>query len=176
MRAISYVIKKEQRKLCSLRFYLSVKDKLCEFNGFNDLAVLVNSHVTGSDLVDEYNFIAVVTEFKFDIPKVKTDGFKVVCDDLCDSKCLSFEAFEHFSCHNLERNKTFACYERVALCIVFERAFNVSAFKGCAVFDIFAISAYEAACCNKAADNFKTMAKTVAGRTSIVALSISALT
>ena len=52
---------------------LSVVDKLCELNGINDFAVLVNTHVTGSDFVDKDNFVIVVAEFELDIPKVKAD-------------------------------------------------------------------------------------------------------
>ena len=65
--------KKKQAAACFRKIRLSVVDKFCEFNGINDFAVLVNTHVTGSDFVDEDNFVVVVAEFELDIPKIKTD-------------------------------------------------------------------------------------------------------
>ena len=59
---------------------------------------------------------------------------------------------------DLESNEAFTGYERVALFVVLEGAFNVAAFKGSTVLDIFAVSANEAARCNQTADNFETAA------------------
>ena len=49
-------------------FALSVKNKLCKFNGVNDNAVLIYTHIAGSDFVDKDNLIVVIAEFKLDIP------------------------------------------------------------------------------------------------------------
>ena len=66
--------------------WLSVVDKLCEFNGLNNLAVLINSHVTWSDFVDENNFIIVETELKLAITKIVADDLKSIGLDLWDIK------------------------------------------------------------------------------------------
>ena len=54
---------------------LSVVDKLGKLYGLDDLAVLINAHITRSDLVDKDNFAVVIPKLEFDIPKVKTDRF-----------------------------------------------------------------------------------------------------
>ena len=97
-------------------------DDLCKLDRINDLAILVNSHVTGCDLVDENNFTVVVTELELDVPKVKAASLEVVSNDLCDLEGLILEALEHFSSHNLKSYETFACNERVALSVVLESA------------------------------------------------------
>ena len=48
------------------------QNDFCQFNGFNDFAVFVNTHVTGSDFVDQDNFVVVVTKFKFDVVQIQT--------------------------------------------------------------------------------------------------------
>ena len=53
---------------------LSVQNQLGQFNRINNLAILVNTHVTGSNLIDKDNFVIVVTELELDVPEVKTDG------------------------------------------------------------------------------------------------------
>ena len=55
-------------------YQLSVVNHLRQFYRRNDNAVLVNSHVTGSDFINQDNFAVVVTELELDVPKVKTDA------------------------------------------------------------------------------------------------------
>ena len=43
---------------------LSVENELGEFNGLNKCAVLVNTHIAGSDLVDEDDFAVIADDLK----------------------------------------------------------------------------------------------------------------
>ena len=107
--------KKALESAFSLYSILSVKNLLGKLYGLNDAIALVDSHVARCDLVDK-NYLALggVAELELDVPKVKTDGLEVVCNDLGDCKGLSLHAFEHFGAHNTESCKTFAGNERIA--------------------------------------------------------------
>ena len=48
----------------------------------NILTVLINTHIAGSNFVNEDNLVIVVAKLKFNIPKVKADGFQVICHSL----------------------------------------------------------------------------------------------
>ena len=49
---------------------LSVENKLCQLNGINDCITLINTHVTGRNLINEDYFVVIVTELELDIPQI----------------------------------------------------------------------------------------------------------
>ena len=68
------------------------EEQLVQSHGIDVLAVLVNTHVAGSNFVDQHNIaFGVVAEFKLDVVQFQTLFCQIVSNDLGDSLSLSLE-------------------------------------------------------------------------------------
>ena len=48
-------------------FFLFIQNHLCQIHRIDDAAVFVYAHISAGDLIDQDDFIPMVTEFKLDI-------------------------------------------------------------------------------------------------------------
>ena len=95
------------------------EEQLVQSHGIDVLAVLVNTHVAGSNFVDEHDIaVGIVAELELDVVQLHALGSQIVSDDLGDGLGLSLQILILLVGHNADGNQSILGDQGIALGIV----------------------------------------------------------
>ena len=139
--------------------YKLCEEELIELHGRDILAVLVYSHVAGSNFVDEhYGAVGSITELELDVIQLHALFLQVISNDLGDLLSLSLQGVVLLGGHNADSNQSVLGDQGIALLVVLEGGLNVGG-QVSAGLNKSAVAADKAADSLVAADNFETLAE-----------------
>ena len=140
------------------------EEQAVQGHGIHVLAVLVDTHIAGGNLVDQHHAtLGIVAELKLDVVQLHTLGGQIVGNDLGDLLGHILQILVLLVGHHADGNQSVLGDQGIALLVVLQSGLNVGG-QVSAGLDQSAVAADEGTHSLIAADNLQTLAEHLGGQ------------